>query len=146
MRIDWSELEDAFDFANPEFEVFLDRETGQIVQAFDGSAEELEDLDLDSSRYARIEPPLSGEQWNWMSAFVETVKDEHFADLLDVAIQGRGAFRRFKDVLDRKPAERDRWYAFQKERMREAIRWWLCENEIEADDPPDWARPPAEED
>jgi hypothetical protein len=32
--------------------------------------------------------------------------------LLDVAIQGKGAFRRFEDVLADHRDERERWFAF----------------------------------
>jgi hypothetical protein len=34
-----------------------------------------------------------------MEAFIETVSDWHLQEPLQVAIQGKGAFRRFKDVL-----------------------------------------------
>jgi hypothetical protein len=48
-----------------------------------------------------------------------------------VAIQGKGAFRRFKDTLARSPSEEQRWYAFQEERLRARVREWLEEEELE---------------
>jgi hypothetical protein len=53
------------------------------------------------------------------------VKDEHLAELLEVAINGKGAFRRFKDVLLRYPEKRERWFKFKDERMEERALEWL---------------------
>jgi len=60
-----------------------------------------------------------------MEDFIATVKDEHLVELLEVAINGRGAFRRFKDVLLRYPEERERWFQFKDERMQERALEWL---------------------
>jgi len=43
-----------------------------------------------------------------MELFIGTVRDPGRADRLEIAISGRGAFRRFKDVLARWPGELDR--------------------------------------
>ena len=47
-------------------------------------------------------------------------------DRLEVAIAGRGAFRRFKDVLARWPGELERWHLFSNERGRGRARAWLA--------------------
>ncbi len=49
----------------------------------------------------------------------------------EVALDGRGAFRRFKDVLAEYPAERERWFGFHDERVRKAMREWLEDHDIE---------------
>lgn len=51
-----------------------------------------------------------------MEDFIATMEDEHLAELLEVAIQGKGAFRRFKDVLARYSEEREVWFRFKDER------------------------------
>ena len=43
-----------------------------------------------------------------MVRFAASVSNPHLCELLGVAVRGRGAFRRFKDVLTRYPAERER--------------------------------------
>jgi hypothetical protein len=53
--------------------------------------------------------------------------------LLEVAIQGKGAFRRFKDVLARDPAEQQRWFAFQMERLNTRVREWLADKGVRAE-------------
>ena len=62
-----------------------------------------------------------------MEDFRATVRDQRLQELLDVAIQGRGAFRRFKDVLERHPVERQRWFDFQAARLEARAREWLAE-------------------
>ena len=62
--------------------------------------------------------------WN---LFIASVEDPGRADRLAIAIEGRGAFRRFKDVLAHWPGELERWYALSEERQRGRARSWLTE-------------------
>lgn len=59
--------------------------------------------------------------------FAESVEEQRLAELLNVALDGPGAFRRFKDVLEDWPDERDRYYRFSDERRRGRARAWLAE-------------------
>jgi hypothetical protein len=62
-----------------------------------------------------------------MVLFVDTIDDDDRVDRLGIALQGRGAFRRFKDVLARWPDELDRWYEFSNDRQRGRARTWLAD-------------------
>jgi Uncharacterised protein family (UPF0158) len=66
-----------------------------------------------------------------MQDFIDTVSDEHLQELLNVAIEGRGALRRFKDVLARHPGEQQRWFDFQAGRLVARAREWLAEEGCE---------------
>ena len=66
-----------------------------------------------------------------MEAFIETVASLRLQERLWGAIRGRGAFRRFKDVLAGQPAERERWFAFRDGRVRQRALAWLAEEGIE---------------
>ncbi len=61
-----------------------------------------------------------------MEDFIEALSDEDWADRLSIAVSGKGAFRRFKDVLERRPGELKAWYAFSDERQRGRARAWLA--------------------
>ena len=61
-----------------------------------------------------------------MDLFLASVEDP-VPDRLAIAIEGRGAFRRFKGVLARWPGEVERWYALSEERQRGRARSWLTE-------------------
>ena len=60
-----------------------------------------------------------------MQTFIEVLSDGDRTDRLSIAISGRGAFRRFKDVLGRWPEELEAWYTFSEERQRGRARAWL---------------------
>ncbi|HQR09572.1 MAG TPA: UPF0158 family protein [Gemmatales bacterium] len=45
-------------------------------------------------------------------------------ELLMTAISGKGAFRRFKDVIHRHGLEKS-WYAYQEARATEELKGWL---------------------
>ena len=62
-----------------------------------------------------------------MVRFIDTLDDGDRVDRLGVAVEGRGAFRRFKDVLARWPGELERWYEFSNERQRGRTRAWLAD-------------------
>ena len=61
-----------------------------------------------------------------MEDFIGTIDDDHRAELLSVAIQGRGAFGRFKGTLARWPGELERWFVFSGDRQRGRARAWLA--------------------
>jgi hypothetical protein len=65
-----------------------------------------------------------------MVDFIATVKDERLVELLEVAINGKGAFRRFKDVLLNYPEERERWFQFKDDRMEEKALEWLGDIDV----------------
>lgn len=60
-----------------------------------------------------------------MVDFIATVKNERLAELLEVAINGKGAFRRFKDVLLSYPEEREGWFQFKDDRIQKRALGWL---------------------
>ena len=89
--------------------------------------EEDPDTADDEDRWLWVNCEGSGDSYHDMQAFIATVADPGRADRLEIAIQGRGAFRRFKDVLERWPEELDRWFAFSEERQRGRARSWLAD-------------------
>jgi hypothetical protein len=51
-----------------------------------------------------------------MERFCRSISDRALAGQLSAAIQGSGAFRRFKDAIRRSEVEDD-WYAFRQETL-----------------------------
>lgn len=60
--------------------------------------------------------------------FIELLPASQLKESLKQAVEGKGAFRRFKDVLLSYPDERKRWFDFSSERDEKRIREWLGEN------------------
>jgi hypothetical protein len=124
--IDWEALEDAFENNAPEVHSYLHLSTGEVLRVVDGIADpEMHQRIASDGGYLRIEPVSSREQYRWMERFIPMVEDKPLSDLLTQAIDGKGAFRRFKDVLMSHGAERERWFAFRSERLRVFMEAWL---------------------
>jgi hypothetical protein len=112
----------------------------------DWQKEELLEADqvdrLYGSRYIAVPEADSHEGYRDMERFILTVQDERLQDHLWQAIQGRGAFRRFKDVLAGHYREQKRWYAFQDNQVKGRMLDWLASEGIEPIEP---ESPPAHE-
>lgn len=80
-----------------------------------------------NSRFIEIPKADSRQGYEDMEAFIETVSNRHLQELLEVAIHGKGAFRRFKDVLSLASyaQERERWFQFHDERLHQRMLDWL---------------------
>jgi hypothetical protein len=86
----------------------------------------------------RIEPVSSREQYRWMERFIPMVEEGELRDQLTSAIDGKGAFRRFKDVLMTYGTERERWFAFRSERLRVFMEAWLTAHGLAPTARPVW--------
>lgn len=86
------------------------------------------------TRYLEIPQTESWVAYQDMESFIETVTPERLRLQLEAAIQGRGAFRRFKDVLAAHLSERERWFKFEDECIRHRAENWLFAENIE----PNW--------
>jgi hypothetical protein len=112
--------------------IFLDTETGEVilVSEYDGdkdSTQRVEAIDeAEPGRYLQVPRSESSDGYQDMQEFIDTVSDKPLQQLPEVAIHGKGEFRRFKDELARDPAEQQRWFAFQMERLNTRVREWLA--------------------
>jgi len=140
LPIVWNQIEAAFERNAPHASSYLDLETGNIVM-FDGNEGQEPDrsvLAADRDRYLLIDPASSREQYRWMEQFVASIEDATLQERLIIAIDGKGAFRRFKDVLLRYPDERERWFSYRGDRLHAYINEWLAEKEIQTETPAPW--------
>jgi len=137
--VNWDDLEMALTSSHVEWTCYLDLETGEVRMVpmdpldddDDGISEGEIDARLDAGRLIHVEPLGSEVEYRWMEEYTATVRDAALRGRLEVALAGRGAFRRFKNVLLYFPAERERWFAFRDERLHAAAREWLGELGIE---------------
>ena len=137
--IDWEALEDAFENNAPEVHSYLHMDTGEVLRVVDGIADpEMHSRIATDVSYMRIDPVSSREQYRWMERFIPMVEDTQLRDRLTHAIDGKGAFRRFKDVLMSHGPERERWFAFRSERLRVFMEAWLSAHALRAIARPNW--------
>jgi len=143
---DWNLFEFAFECADLQVRSYYDTVTGEVCVTgpFEDDPGERERIDSDPSRYLEIDRLGSREQYGWMERFaLEEVADEVLRDRLLRALDGRGAFRRFKDTLLEAPRERERWFAYHNSKIQRTIEQWFAERDLPVGTPPPWSRPQA---
>ncbi|MDB4944851.1 MAG: hypothetical protein JWP97_4385 [Labilithrix sp.] len=137
--VDWEALEDAFENNAPEVHSYLHLTTGEVLRVVDGVADPQMHSRISSDpNYLRIDPVSSREQYRWMERFIPMVDEGELKTKLSQAIDGKGAFRRFKDVLMSFAADRERWFTFRSERLRTFMEAWLSAHAIKAVPRPTW--------
>jgi len=129
-------------------EYYLDKETGQVIVLSeeisryaegdeDSIREDLPDWQKGEiqiaenirnnsrDRYINIPEKPTYESYNIMVDFAEKVEDELLREKLSIALDGKGAFRRFKSVLSNYPDYEREWFEFKEGRIKEEIMEWL---------------------
>lgn len=141
---DWTAMETAFEHNAPETHSYLDLKTGQVVTIVDSRPEDDEKRQLmrgTEGRFVHLDPASSREQYRWMERFVQSVTDDALRERLILAIDGKGAFRRFKDVLLSYPVERDRWFTYRANLLRIYINGWLEAQDVLLGEEMPWGLP-----
>lgn len=112
---------------------YVDLETGDALPAgaLDPAVSGLEfDADEEPERWLSVEPPLdSREGWRDMALFAERQHDAGLRERLDRAIEGKGAFRRFRDLVHSEGLA-STWQAFSTDREIGRAREFLAERGI----------------
>ncbi len=141
--LDWDALEIAVERNSPDTDSYLDLSTGRVITITSGDPEAVinrQQVSENIRNYLRVEPASSREQYRWMEKFVGSVTDEPLRERLVISIDGKGAFRRFKDVLVAYPAERERWFSYRAELLHWHIQQWLEQHDIHPTNEPPWGK------
>ncbi len=131
--IDLEEIANALaDQTDYEHHWLIHPNTGEIaVWTADTGIDGQTPVDLDELDLVVIGPLPS---WVWyqdMADFADGITDERAGRRLARAIQGKGAFRRFKDELHEEyPDLLAAWYAFRDTRARRRAVQWLADNSL----------------
>ena len=141
--VNWNDLETALTTNPGEWTCYLDVRNGEVQMVpvdrlggdEDGPSEDEIDAGLAAGHLIHVEPLGSRVEYAWMAEFAATVADARLRERLEIALDGRGAFRRFKNALLNSPSERERWFAFRDERLRAAAREWLADHHVEPPTP-----------
>jgi hypothetical protein len=113
---------------------YLNLVSGKVVffSDFLGLSEEEERLseEIDESDdYVAVDRIPSYEAYQWMVDFVDEMvapSDENAAEKLSIALEGKGAFRRFKDTLHRVDEQwLQAWYQWRDRQLKAAVEEWL---------------------
>ncbi|MCD8086828.1 MAG: UPF0158 family protein [Clostridiales bacterium] len=133
MKIKLQVVIDAMEEADDDWTGFYDTQTGEAVWVGDPlmtgeSYEELEALiESSENRFYRLPTKYDIHEYGIMRDFVDDLPTGAIQNQLASAIRGRGAFRRFRNILSHYGMEQQ-WYDYRAEAYRQiAIRW--CRDE-----------------
>lgn len=125
---------DALEMTDDMNRYFLDMETMETVclSDFDPSAtvETATLMDENPDRFIALPTKRRINEYGMMEDFIAQLPDGETKRILGNAIQGRGAFRRFKDGVYRYGIQ-DTWFSFREAAYRRIARHWCEENDIE---------------
>ncbi len=115
---------------------YLDLTTGQV---YDNGATDPDivgedaaiDVETEPERWLRFDRTGSREGWRDMAVFAERQRDTALRERLQRAIEGKGAFRRFRDLIHDEDLT-EGWYAFSTDRQLGRAREFLANEDIRA--------------
>ena len=128
MKVKISDVVEALDFANDETEYFYSIKTGEILMVWDGMVngktdpDLIEEIEENFEEYITLPGKYEIDEYNMMEEFVDNLPDGRKKGELYDAIQGRGAFRRFKDEVYELGLEQ-KWYC--KRQVLSGKKWKL---------------------
>lgn len=133
MKVNLSDIIDAVEMADQYSKNFLDRETGEIIWISDMAMtrDEIEEAcdQLDAHGFYSLPTSFDIREYDMMEEFTDFLP-EPARSRLKRAIRGKGAFRRFKDMI-RQLSIDDQWYEFQASSYRRKAIEWCIENNLE---------------
>ena len=129
--IDLSEVIMALEMTTDQSQAYFDTKTGEILWQYDFepslSTLSSEELEKDSKRYIQLPDQYEIYEYHMIEVFAYD-HSENDSSLIR-AITGRGAFRRFKDAVDRLGLSEE-WYDFRDNCYRERAVSWCHGNDI----------------
>lgn len=135
-RLDLEEVANALaDQTDYEHRWLINPDNGEIVfWTSDTGIDGQHRVDPDELDLIGIDPLPPHVWYRDMADFAEQIHDEQAGRRLARAIQGRGAFRRFKSELHEEyPHLLPAWYAFRDNRAHRRAVEWLSDNSLIAD-------------
>jgi len=131
-KLDLHKAAEEFETIDGETEHFYNTETGefdfyinQMISGLENDPERFED-----DVWIRCPSQRDIGEYDAMCDFAGTVTDRRAKELLGIALEGKGAFRRFKDTLHRVGLT-DEWHAFKHNAFLRLAKAWCEKNEIE---------------
>lgn len=135
MKVKLDDVIEAIELNSDEFMYFYNKETGEIILYEDSMItgfkdEELEDeLEENYDKYIRLPTRFEINPYNIMEEFIFSLPEGRLQDKLEQAIQGRKAFRRFKDAVYDAGIE-EKWFKYESDSYRSIAIEWCRDNGI----------------
>lgn len=134
MKVKLEEVVEALDFANEETQFLYDEKNEKIIMVYDGMVDGVKNPELieeiEFGEYISLPENFEINEYQMMEEFILKLPRGNSQRVLAHAIQGKGAFRRFKDRLYDVGLVKE-WYSFRDGAYEKLAREWCEEHNIE---------------
>ena len=131
MKVKLDYVVEALDFVNMEHDAYYNPLKNEIFYSDIGDYTDLNEDELDELFENSIGLPTQYEinEYSMMEEFIETIEDVKLYNQLQIAINGSGAFRRFKDTCINFDII-EAWYKFRDKKYKDIAIEWCNDNNI----------------
>lgn len=131
MKVKLDDVIDTLDSINMELDAYYNPLKNEFFYSDIGEYTNLNEDELDELFESSIGLPTQYEinEYSMMEEFIETIEDVRLYNQLKIAINGRGAFRRFKDTCINYEIIDD-WYKYRNDKYKEIAIDWCNKNNI----------------
>jgi hypothetical protein len=154
--VDLNSLIEEMDMQLEDYTILVNKKTGEIVSVNSYNLRDVEDGEIEPpysgyqdwekeelkiceeiivnyDDYVDIPSKYDINEYEIMEDFCYSIEDDKLRNKMCQVINGRGAFRRFKDNIRYYGIEED-WYKFKEEGLKEIAIKWCKDNDIEYED------------
>ena len=134
MKVKLEDVLEALEFANDETQYYYDVKNEKIIMVYDGmvdgvkNPELIEELEFED--YISLPENFEINEYQMIEEFILNLPAGNSQKVLAHAIQGKGAFRRFKDCLYDVGLVKE-WYSFREKAYEKKAREWCESRNIE---------------
>lgn len=107
-----------------------DESVSSLHDIEDEEIEIADDIYENSSDYIELPGKFEIDEYAMLEDFSISVQDEKVSRMLQIAIKGSGAFRRFKEMVHELGLAQE-WYTFRDEQYKEMAAQWCQMNNLE---------------
>mgnify|MGYP002587986123 FL=1 len=129
MKVKLEDIIEAMEFANMETEYYYDTQNEKVLMLFDEMVDGEDNPELFED-YIPLPGQYDINEYRIMEEFIYELPAGKNQDVLARTIQGRGAFRRFKDKLYDLNLEKQ-WYQYREEAYEKIARQWSERHKID---------------
>ena len=129
MKVKLEDIIEAMEFAGMETEYYYDTQNEKVLMLFDGMVDGEDNPELFED-YIPLPGQYDINEYRIMEEFIYELPAGNDQDVLARTIQGRGAFRRFKDKLYDLNLEKQ-WYQYREEAYEKIARQWSERHKID---------------
>lgn len=130
--VELEKIIEGLEMVDDKIDCYYNPEANEIFLSNIGEFEDLNEDEIDDLFMKSIMLPTQYEinEYQMMENFIETIEDDNIKDTLNRLIQGKGAFRRFKDYCFDVNIIQN-WYDYKEQIYKEIAINWCRKNSIQ---------------